>query len=69
MLRAKGDDLPHIRLGTSKDLLIGEWVIAIGNPFGTMMRDPEPSVSVGVVSANNRRVRAFRASTCLPGPL
>ena len=29
------------------DLLIGEWVIAIGNPFGNMMRDNQPSVSVG----------------------
>jgi len=54
--RAKGDDFPFIPLGTSRDLMIGEWVIAIGNPFGTMMRDPQPSVSVGVISANHRRV-------------
>ncbi len=56
VLRAKGQDLPHVVLGSSGDLLIGEWVIAIGNPFGTMMRDPQPSVSVGVISANHRRV-------------
>ncbi len=56
VLRALGRDLPHIPLGTSEDLMIGEWVIAIGNPFGTMMRDPQPSVSVGVISANHRRV-------------
>jgi serine protease Do len=56
VVRAKGENLPHVTLGTSDDLLIGEWVIAIGNPFGTMMRDPQPSVSVGVISANHRRV-------------
>jgi len=34
---------------------IGEWVAAIGNPFGYLMADSKPSVSVGVVSATNRR--------------
>ena len=56
ILKAKGDNLPFIPLGHSDDLMVGEWVIAIGNPFGAMMRDPQPSVSVGVVSANHRRV-------------
>jgi len=37
-------------------VLIGEWAIAIGNPFGVLMSDPQPSVSVGIVSANHRRV-------------
>ncbi len=63
VLRAKGSDLPQARLGDSTDLLIGEWVIAIGNPFGTLMNDPQPSVSVGVVSANNRRVAPQVART------
>ena len=57
ILQAKGDNLPFIPLGDSEQLIIGEWAIAIGNPFGTMMTDPQPSVSVGVVSANHRRVR------------
>jgi serine protease Do len=57
VLQATGAaDLPHATLGDSDDLMIGEWVVAIGNPFGNMMRDPQPSVSVGVVSANHRRV-------------
>lgn len=56
VLRAQGETLPHIALGDSDGLMPGEWVIAIGNPFGNMMRDPQPSVSVGVVSANHRRV-------------
>ncbi|MBI2432773.1 MAG: trypsin-like peptidase domain-containing protein [Candidatus Hydrogenedentes bacterium] len=57
VLKAKdAKDLPHIPLGNSEDLMVGEWVIAIGNPFGNLMTDPQPSVSVGVVSANHRRV-------------
>ena len=58
VLRVVSDGaFPYARLGSSDDLLIGEWVIAIGNPFGAMIQDPQPSVSVGVVSANHRRVR------------
>lgn len=56
VLRAKETDLPVTSFGDSEELLVGEWVIAIGNPFGNMMRDPQPSVSVGVVSAKHRRV-------------
>ncbi|MCC6144491.1 MAG: trypsin-like peptidase domain-containing protein [Candidatus Hydrogenedentes bacterium] len=56
LLKAQGKDLPYAELGDSEDLIVGEWVIAIGNPFGNMMQDPQPSVSVGVVSANHRRV-------------
>jgi serine protease Do len=58
VLKAKTDTpLPYAVLGNSDDLYIGEWVIAIGNPFGSMITDPQPSVSVGVVSANHRRVK------------
>ncbi|MCX8063579.1 MAG: trypsin-like peptidase domain-containing protein [Candidatus Hydrogenedentes bacterium] len=56
VLKAKGSNFPYIPMGNSDDLLIGEWVIAIGNPFGTFMSDPRPTVSVGVVSAVHRRV-------------
>ena len=56
VLRAKGDNLPYLPLGDSDALVRGEWAIAIGNPFGVLIQDPEPSVSVGVVSANHRRV-------------
>lgn len=41
--------LPYLPLGTSEDLLIGETVIAIGNPFGL-----SHTVTTGVVSAVNR---------------
>ena len=57
-LRPEGETGPiaHAQFGDSADLMVGEWVIAIGNPFGAMMDDPQPSVSVGVVSANHRKV-------------
>lgn len=44
--------LPSIQMGTSDDLLIGETVIAIGNPFGF-----SHTVTTGVISAVNRSVR------------
>jgi serine protease Do len=53
---AKG--LPQVHLGNSNDLLIGEWAIAIGNPFGFYLGNSEPSVSVGVVSATQRNLVA-----------
>jgi len=58
VLRVKGDvsNLPRAQLGDSDTLRLGEWVIAIGNPFGMLMRDSQPSVSVGVVSAVHRKV-------------
>jgi serine protease Do len=46
--------LPYVQFGDSDDLLIGEWVIAIGNPFGFIIDDPRPSAGVGVVSAVDR---------------
>ncbi|MFO7976616.1 MAG: trypsin-like peptidase domain-containing protein [Candidatus Hydrogenedentota bacterium] len=56
LLKAEGTDLPFATLGESDALYIGEWVIAIGNPFGALISDPQPTVSVGVVSAKDRRL-------------
>ena len=56
VLRAKGHNLPYVKLGDSDRLLTGEWVIAVGNPFGTLMGDAQPTASIGIVSANHRRV-------------
>jgi serine protease Do len=55
-LEAAGDDLPVAPLGGSGDLLIGEWAVAIGNPFGYLLDDPHPTVTVGVISAVGRDI-------------
>ncbi|MBN1476536.1 trypsin-like peptidase domain-containing protein [Candidatus Sumerlaeota bacterium] len=60
LLRIPASDLPEIPLGTSDDLMIGEWVLAIGNPFGDLIDDPQPTVSIGVISALNRDFRNAR---------
>jgi len=44
-------------LGDSEDLIVGEWVIAIGNPLGYQLTDHKPSATVGVVSALEREVK------------
>ncbi len=51
-----GAKLPVSQLGDSDDLYIGEWVIAIGSPFGLLLEDPQPSVTVGVISAIGRDI-------------
>jgi len=54
VLKISGKNIPFARLGTSKDLIIGEWAIALGNPYGFLMNDTKPSVAVGVISAYKR---------------
>jgi serine protease Do len=56
VLRVDGSDLPVTPLGTSEGLLIGEWVVAIGNPFGNLFSNSEPTVTTGVVSATGRHI-------------
>lgn len=51
LLKIDADDLPVVKMGSSKDLKVGEWVMAIGSPFGF-----DHSVSVGVVSALGRNL-------------
>jgi serine protease Do len=56
VLRIKASGLPTAALGKSTDLMIGEWVVAIGNPYGFLLGNTEPSVSAGVVSAVGRNL-------------
>ena len=53
VVRVEGKDLPVARLSNSAPL-IGEWVLAIGNPYGYLIDDPRPTVTAGVVSAVDR---------------
>ena len=46
-----GKDMPFVNFGVSSDVEVGEWVIAIGNPFGY-----NGSVAAGIVSARNRNI-------------
>lgn len=60
LLKIKGQGFPHVELGNSDDLMIGEWVIALGNPFGFLLEDTSPTVTVGVVSALKRSIKSTR---------
>jgi serine protease Do len=57
VLRIEADDLPVARMGNNEDLQIGEWAIAIGSPYGYLLADTQPTVTVGVISAKNRDIR------------
>ncbi|PIQ96264.1 MAG: serine protease Do [Nitrospinae bacterium CG11_big_fil_rev_8_21_14_0_20_56_8] len=47
------EPLPYVEMGQSEDLMIGETVVAIGNPFGL-----NHTVTSGIISAVNRTIRA-----------
>ncbi|MGB1091201.1 MAG: DegQ family serine endoprotease [Oceanobacter sp.] len=49
LLKVEAEDLPTVRLGDSDALEVGEWVVAIGSPFGF-----DYSVTAGIVSAKGR---------------
>jgi serine protease Do len=57
LLRIRSDDaFPFVNFSDSDDVIVGEWAIALGNPFG-LFEDGKPTVTVGVVSAKNRDFR------------
>ncbi len=49
LLKVDADNLPVVTTGSSRDLKVGEWVVAIGSPFGF-----DQSVTAGIVSAKGR---------------
>jgi len=65
VVKIEGKDLPFSPLGESSNLIIGEWAIAIGNPFGYLLDDTQPTVTVGVISALNRAIRPGERSVAL----
>jgi len=52
LLKIEATDLPFIPFGNSDEILIGEWVVALGNPFGLFDVSDKPTVTVGVISAS-----------------
>jgi serine protease Do len=49
-------DLPVVTIGRSDNLLVGEWAIALGNPYAYLLGNPEPTVTAGVISATRRNI-------------
>ena len=58
LLKIEGQNFPYIKLGNSDDVIIGEWAIAMGNPFGLFEISDKPTVTVGVVSATGMNLNA-----------
>ena len=54
VIKINASNLPVAALGDSDSLRIGQWVVAIGNPFGFALENPEPTVTAGVISALHR---------------
>ena len=53
LLLLDGSDFPFVVLGDSDDLIVGEWVIALGNPFELFSISNQPTASIGIISANH----------------
>ena len=56
VVRVDRRNLDVVTLGRSTDLMIGEWVVALGNPYAFLLGNSEPSVTAGVVSATHRNI-------------
>lgn len=57
LLKVEGDDFPTIPVGNSDDLKVGEWVLAVGNPFNL-----NSTVTAGIVSAKARSIGTTAAN-------
>src|SRR5258705_5438492 len=63
VLKVDGGNLPVALLGSSDQLVVGEWAIAIGNPFGYLLNDTQPTVTAGVISATRRDIKSEATGT------
>ncbi len=61
LLKIDAEDLPTVEIGSSADLQVGEWVVAIGSPFGF-----EHSVTAGIVSAKGRSLPGMYNDNYVP---
>ena len=62
LVKIEGDDFPAIVVGNSDALKVGEWVLAVGNPFNL-----GSTVTAGVVSAKSRGLRANQVESFILG--
>lgn len=56
LLKISGGPFSYVEFGNSDEIMVGEWAIAIGNPFG-LFADGQASVTLGVISATKRDFR------------
>jgi len=61
VLKVDAEDLPTVSIGRSESLKVGEWVLAIGSPFGF-----DYSVTAGIVSAKGRSLPTERNENYVP---
>ncbi|MBK9335147.1 MAG: trypsin-like peptidase domain-containing protein [Lewinellaceae bacterium] len=60
LLRIAEDDLPFMVFGNSDSVRVGEWVLAVGNPFNL-----ESTVTAGIVSAKGRNINILGGATSI----
>jgi serine protease Do len=65
VIRVPKKGLPTVTTGKSTDLMIGEWVVALGNPFAYLLGNAEPTVTAGVISAVHRNILPGREQSGL----
>jgi len=53
LLKIKGKDFACAKMGNSEEVLIGEWVVALGNPFGLFSVNYKPTATIGIVSGKD----------------
>ncbi|MCX7984439.1 MAG: S1C family serine protease [Bacteroidetes bacterium] len=56
LLKVDGENLPFVTMGNSDEVIIGEWAIALGNPFGLFEINDKPTVTVGVISSTGMKL-------------
>ncbi len=57
LLKIEGENFPYLEIGNSDEVIVGEWAIALGNPFGLFDINAQPTVTVGVISNTNVNLR------------
>ena len=55
VLKVKADNLPFVKYGNSDDVKVGQWVLAVGNPFNLTS-----TVTAGIISAKGRNIGILR---------
>lgn len=61
LLKIEASDLPYVGYGNSDEVSVGEWVMAVGNPF-----DLTSTVTAGIVSAKGRNINILRGQSRAP---